>query len=207
MSDWQIARHQVAIAGRVLDGHTGKPVAGALVSMTAMPPVFQKRLVITSSSRADWDEMLERPDRTRTRKDGLFYFLDLPEGSYTLSGSLPRLGKRYGAAQGSSEVSRDTKGKFKVTTITLALQPTRVKGKVVGPGQKNGVVLAEVRVKGSGERTFTDAQGQYTVAGIETGKRVLLVSAQGYQAASENVTLGEPGMAKTVNFSLTRESG
>lgn len=208
MSDWQIARHRVAIAGRVLDAGTGKPVADAAVSISAMPAAFEKKLAIALLAYEDrWNTMLERPDRTRTRDDGLFYFLDLPDGKYNLSASIPSYGKRYGTVQQPAVVSRDGKGDTKIAFVNLKLQPTAVKGKITGPGHKAGVALAEVRVKGSGERTFTDAQGQYTVTGIEPGKRVLLVSAQGYRSESQPVTLGDPGTSQTLNFSLTRESG
>ena len=205
MSDWQIVRHRVAIAGRVLDGATGKPVAGAVVSMTAMPSAFQERLATGFSTRDDGDRV--RLDGTCTRRDGLFYFLDLPDGKYTLGAAMPTMSSRYGAAQASSHVSRDGQGSLKTSFVTLTLLRTVVKGKIVGSAHKNGVAMAEVRVKGSGEHTYSDAQGQYAVAGIEAGKRVLLVSAQGYQRATQNVTLAEPGIAKTVDFSLTRESG
>lgn len=208
MSDWQVTRHRVAIAGRALDAGTGKPVADATVSMGKMPAALEKKLAIASLSHGDrWNSLVERPDRTRTKKDGLFYFLDLPDGEYSLSASIPSYGKRYGTEQQSAAVSRDKKGDIKAAFVTLRLQPTAVKGKITGPGHKTGVMLAEVRVKGSGERTFTDAQGQYSVAGIEPGKRVLLVAAQGYRAQSQPVTLGDPGTSQTLNFTLVRESG
>ena len=208
MSDWQITRHRVAIAGKVLDGGTGKSVAGAVAAITAMPPAFENKVAIAASAYgARWEKMSERLDRTKTRKDGLFYFLDLPDGQYTISASIPGHGSRYGVAQGTAAVSRDKKGNFKVAFVTLTAQATTVKGKITGTSHKNGVVFAEVRVKGSNERTFTDTQGQYTVAAIEPGQRVLLASAQGYRTASQRVTLEKPGVSQTLNFNLTRESG
>lgn len=230
MNDWQIARHRVAIAGKVLDAGTGKPIAGAAVYMPgAVPKAFDKKLAIAALRYGDrWHATLERPDRTRTREDGIFYFLDLPDGKYELSACIadldklfrnlpegkkklrapvPGYGTRFGVAQETATVAHDGQGNQRVAFVNLMLPSTAVKGKVTGPGHKAGVVLAEVRVKGSGERTFTDAQGQYTVAGIEPGKRVLQVSAQGYRAESQPVTLGAPGTSQTLNFSLTRESG
>ncbi len=208
MSDWQIARHRVAIAGRVLNAGTGRPVAEAAVFITAMPAAFEKKLAIASLAYGDhWNALLERSDRTRTRKDGLFHFLDLPDGEYMLSASLPSYGSRYGTADQTATVSRDSKGNIKIAFVNLTLQPTAVEGKVTGAGHKADVVLAEVRVKGSGERTFTDAKGQYAMVGIEPGKRVLLVSAQGYRAESQPVTLEHPGTSQTLNFTLTREAG
>src|SRR5262249_761082 len=82
MSVWQTARHQVAIAGRVLDAETGKPLAGVLINIVSMPVAFRRKVELLSKSPA---ALTERVDRTRSRADGLFYFLDLPEGKYTLS--------------------------------------------------------------------------------------------------------------------------
>ena len=208
MSEWQIARHQVAIAGRVTDSIQGKPLASVEVAITGMPVPFRKKLETLSIQYGErWATMSERPDKTNTRADGLFYFLDLPDGKYTVSASLPSAGRRYGAAQGSATVSRDTEGRLKMASVNLALQPTTVNGKITATGHKAGVMMAEVRVKGSGERAFSDAQGQYILSGIEPGKRTVLVLKQGFRAASQLVTIAEPGGLHTANFALVLEAG
>jgi len=207
MTDWQIARHRVAIAGRVLDASTGKAVAAASVSITDMPEAFAKKLALASLAYGDrWNTLPQRPDRTTSREDGLFYFLDLPDGSYTLNASLPGSGKRYGKVEQPTVVSRDNEGNIRRAFVTMTLQPTAVTGKITGPNHKTGVLLAEVRVKGSGERTFSDAQGQYILAGIEPGHRTILVSAQGYMAKAQMVTIPSPGAMQTVNFNLARDA-
>jgi len=207
MIAWQVARHRVAVAGRVTNSETGKAISGVEVTITESPEAFRQKMQSTSMRYGNrWRAMPERPDRTRTRDDGLFYFLDLPDGSFSFSASLPGSGRRFGIAQERAEVSRDDEGKTKITFVNLSLQPTALKGKITGQGQK-AISMAEVRVRGSDERAFSDAQGQYLVAGIEPGNRVLLVSAQGYSSASQPVTVGGPGSSQTVDFSLTRESG
>jgi len=204
----EIVRHRVAIAGRVFDAGTGKALSDAEVAINAMPPAFKQRLEIAALPYGkQWDKVPDRPDRARTRPDGLFYFLDLPDGKYNLVASIPSYGNRYGKVEEAAKVSRNANGDTKITFVRFALQSTHVKGKVTGAGQEAGVALARVRVKGSGELGFTDAQGQYTVAGIEPGKRTLLVSAQGYRTESQVFTLGEPGASQTLNFTLTRENG
>jgi hypothetical protein len=206
MIAWQVARHRAGIAGRVTDAETGKPIAKVAVTMAEMPAAFKRTLRNASIQYGNrWPTMVERPDKTMTRTDGLFYFLDLPGGKYTLSASLPGSGKRYGSAQAT--VTHDAQGNLKVAMVSVALQPTTVKGKVTGPGHKNGVPMAEVRVKGSGERAFSDTQGHYVLAGIEPGKRTIIVFAQGYQPASHPVLLGQPGALETLNFALVREAG
>lgn len=169
-----------------------------------------------------WAAMTERPDRARTAPDGLFYFLDLPDGDYTLTASLAGMGRRYGTAQATATVSRDENGNFKRAFLDLALQATTVRGKITGPSHRTGVAMAEVRVKGSGERTFSDVQGQYVLSGIEPAvvkngasagsgppitKRTVLVFAQGYRSASKHVALNEAGAVETLDFELVREAG
>ncbi len=206
---WDVVRHRVAIAGRVLDAGCEKPLGNAEVRITAMPAGFAKWLEFAALPYGRmWDAMPERPDRTRSRPDGLFYFLDLPDGDYGLRAAVPSLGRRFGSVEEKAKVTRDAGGDTKIQFVRCMLRPTLVKGKVTGTGQEAGVALARVRVKGSGERAFTDAEGYYMVAGIEPGKkRTLLVSAQGYRTEAQVFTLAEPGASQVLNFALTRENG
>jgi hypothetical protein len=200
-------RHQVAIAGRVVDAGVRKPLGGVLVNIVEMPPATKRLLAAKSMQYGSrWDALTERPDRTQTVADGLFYFLDLPDGKYTIAASLARFGKRYGVALGSATVSRDANRGAKLAFLEIGLQPTAVQGKVTGAGHKAGVMMAEIRIKGSGERVFTDAQGQYLLAGVEPGKRTILVTAQGYRLAAKPVTIEQPGELATLNVALVREA-
>jgi hypothetical protein len=206
MTNWVIAKHQVGIAGRVTDGVTGKPLSGIRVMISAMPPLFKRRLdIVALQYRNDWEMMQERADRTLTRRDGLFYFLDLPDGHYGVTASVSRPGMRYGVAEQNVQVARDKKGA--VTFINMTLQPTVVKGKITGPGHKTSIAMAEARIQGSGERTFSNAQGEYLLAAIEPGKRTVQVFAQGFRSASQAVTIEGPGQAHTLNFALLKEGG
>ena len=141
------------------------------------------------------------PIRQLTAADGHFHFVDLPDGSYTLTVSLPGSGTRYGAAQAPATVARTAQGKITMAVSDLALPPTTLKGKVSGPNAIN-VVMAQVRVSGSGERTYTNSQGQYLLAGLEVGNRTVIVTAQGFQPVTQTVTLGTAGSERTLNFSL-----
>jgi Carboxypeptidase regulatory-like domain len=93
-TDWEIVRHQVAIGGCVLDA-SNKPIARAQVIITAMPEEFSLR--VESAARAtgtNWEGLDERLDRALSRTDGIFCFLDLPAGRYTVRAIDPRSGQR-----------------------------------------------------------------------------------------------------------------
>lgn len=201
-------RHRIAIAGRVLNAGTGKPISEAIVQIADMPAEFRRTLATKSIQLASRrDEAAARLDRTATTEDGLFYFLDLPEGKYTLAVSTAHSGKRFGIVRRETAVAADQTGKVKYDFLEIGLQPTTVQGKVVGRRQKAGVVMAEVRVKGSGERAFSNTKGEYVLAGIEPGKRTIQVIAQGYRAESQVIHIRQAGEVATLNFSLTDPNG
>jgi hypothetical protein len=205
-------RRQVAIAGRVIDGDTRKPLAGALVNLVGELPPAMRRLLATKERQygARWNDMTERPDRALTAADGLFYFMDLPDGNYTIAVSLAGAGKRYGSGQGSAVVSRDAQHNvrrdFPKMFLEIALRATSVQGKVNDSTRGGGVAMAEVRVQGSGEHAFSDSIGRYVLAAIEPGKRTLVVTAQGYPRVKQEVTIAGPGESVTHNFKLKREA-
>jgi len=147
-----------------------------------------------------WNSMVERADRTRTAPDGHFHFIDLPDGQYTLTALLPGVGSRYGTAQLVVTVFRDDKGNINMAQADIALPPTTIKGKISKQSAES-VPMAEVRVKGSGERVFSNSKGEYLMAGLEKGKRTVLVSVQGFKVASQTAQLNR-GAVHTLNFTL-----
>ena len=91
-TDWEVVRHQVAIAGRVVDD-SNNPVAGAQVTITAMPKELRQKIdSAANAAGAKWQRLDERFDQTLTKADGIYYFLDLPAGKYTLRGVDKRSG-------------------------------------------------------------------------------------------------------------------
>ncbi|MBV9301611.1 MAG: carboxypeptidase regulatory-like domain-containing protein [Acidobacteriaceae bacterium] len=207
MIAWQIVRHRVALGGRITDEETGKPLEGVDVTIIDMPQEFKVQVNHASLQYANsWERMRERLDRTVTKKNGLFYFVDLPSGNYRLNVSVPGPGSSYSTGQKTASVSRDGDGNSTVVRVDFALRPTTVKGKVTGAGRENGVLMAEVRVKGSGERVFSNAQGQYALTGIEPGTRTVLVIARGFQPASQVVSVGR-GALQELNFTLDTHTG
>jgi hypothetical protein len=231
MTRFITARHRVAIAGVVVDDMSGKPVAGAHLEITAQPQAYTEKLARLRSRRVAPGQAPQRPDTTRTRPDGLFFFLDLPVGNYSLLGFMPRQGrsmrysglagedqqdpferngdKRYGKTQYDASVSYEGERFDKLAV--LRLPPTAIRGRVVTSANQTGLLMAEVRVKGSGECAFTNGQGQYTITGIQPDKvrsRVLEVRARGYRDHVIEVTIDEPGTCKLLkDVSLVAERG
>lgn len=201
--NWETVRHRAVISGRVTDAGTGKPLPGARVEITAGPPAFTGRLALLAKQHGDrWETMAERPDRTRAAADGFFRYLDLPAGQYTLSASLPGAGSRYGTVSAQVTLTVDGQGNISLETANLALPATTVKGRVSDPSD-TAVQMAEVRVQGSGERTWSDADGNYVLSGVEAGSRKLTIAARGFQSKSETVALGQPGAVAIRDVTLS----
>jgi hypothetical protein len=223
-------RHRVAIAGVMVDDITGKPLAGARLEITTKPPAYAEKLAVLRSYRDAQGEPV-RSDTTYTRGDGLFFFLDLPAGDYGLVGFLPRPGAPLSSSRANNQApdalfarngdKRYGKGTFQANVTygdegfkgfaTFRLPPTGVRGRVVSSVNQSAVLLAEVRVKGSGERAFTDAEGRYALLGIwpdEKEERVLQVRARGYREGSAKALVAEPGTCEVLpDITLVPERG
>lgn len=208
MDRFEEIRRQAAIAGRVTDQQSGEPIAGAQVTVATTVPAFADWLALKALSYGSaWDSLAVRPDRVPSGDGGRFCFRDLPDGTYTVTAEWVTQGARYGTVSASATVARDANGKITLAVADLALPPTQVSGKVVGKASSTDpeapVAMAEVRLKGGGECTFTDGQGAYVLSAIEPGDCTVRVQASGFGAAESKVTVGGRGQAATANFSLT----
>ncbi len=204
MNDWEIIQHAVAISGRVIDAQTNKGIGRARVKITAGPSEFMNALVLKATAYGRrWNGLQDRPDRKHAAGDGHFHFLDLPNGTYTLTATLPGSGSRYGSAQITPAVSRDSLGNLILTTADIQLPPTTLSGRITDQSSGDPVFMAQVRIAGSSESTYSDDQGDYRFTGLETGSREVHVSAQGYQSISPTVDLTTAGSVVTRNIALT----
>lgn len=184
---WEVVRHQAAVAGVVTDAQTGKPIAGASIECTNLA--------------------LEINKTTKTSDDGHYYFMDLPDGDFTVDASLPQSGSRYGTAQIVASVTRTSEGRINLATANLALPPTGVNGHITGPDADDNVVdilLADVKIKGSEDQAFSNNQGVYVLSGVETGTRTLLVKAQGYDPVNQPVAVNTVGAVVTQDILLAK---
>jgi Carboxypeptidase regulatory-like domain len=193
---WTPTFHQAAITGKVMDAVTSRPVPGVKVEIAVMPAAFQQWLSLRALQfGSTWGALAERPDRTQTDADGGFRFLDLPDGSYTLSFSIPGPGaaRRYGSATQIFTVQRDAQGKIPPSIGAVSLPPTGVKGLVHATvqGQPTPLPMAHVRVQGSGELGFTDELGQFYLTDVEPGSRALDISAPGNDTLTTTASITE----------------
>jgi hypothetical protein len=203
---FETIRHQVTIAGRVKDRVTGKPVEDALIEIVGGPPAYLAMIdTQTSIYGAAWATMAKRPDRTVTRPDGHFHFMDFPDGTYTLTASCKRLGKRYGTAGRDVTVSRTPQGNVNLVSSDILLPPSTVKGRILRQGASTPVIMAEIRVSGSLEYSYSDENGEYILAGIEASAarpRSVTVSAVGFQDRTLDVLLPAAGDEVVLNIQI-----
>ena len=125
---WESARHRVAIGGRVVDEKTRRPVAGAVVNLTAVPEEFKERCTASAdAARQSVSKQVNRLDQTRTSAAGYYYFLDLPKGPYELRAT--GLGRTPPVATGKAKVSVDQSGDVVMATVDMVLKHPKQESK------------------------------------------------------------------------------
>lgn len=204
MLKWELIQHQVAIAGQVTNAQTKRAIPNAEVIITEAPSAFTNWLKLKSLQYGDrWNFMFKRPDRTITADDGHFHFLELPEGEYSLTASVPNAARRYGKAMLTLTVPTKVEGKIITTAADMAVPTTVLQGKIFNQNEEP-VLMAQVQF-GNRESTFSNDLGQYSLFSMQASEieRMVLVSAQGYQPTSQSVVINQPGTLQLpLNFVL-----
>ncbi len=117
-SDWEIIRRQVTIGGYV-ENTVHKPVAGARLVITVFPKRFAAQIAgARAGTGAGGSAMDQRPDRIASRPDGGYFFMDLPNGDYTVRASIS--GSEEQVEQHAS-VSRDPAGRIEIAWANFRL--------------------------------------------------------------------------------------
>jgi hypothetical protein len=177
-------RHQVAIAGFVNDAITEHRIADAGV------------------------EVVGQNLQIQTREDGSFYFIDLPDGQYTLKVSVPNLGSRYGTATVANITVKNENGRpiFDLQA-KVKLSPTRLVGQVKGSDNNQPIANALVQLCGSETKTLTNQEGRYVLSGIQASQPRVQVSVNGFvtqiQKVKEKLIAGQE---QPVDFRLVPSS-
>lgn len=201
MAVWEEVRHQVAISGKVIGPVKGMGLGHVRVSIIDGPDEYLEWLAVKQAIAGEsWFTTAKRPDRVMTKPDGHFHFMDLPDGNYMLFASFPNKSTRFGGVQFTVTVSRTPEGAIEMAQADIVLPATTIAGTVVRQGDNTPVVMAKIKVLGSGEYAFTDENGAFVLAGIEasvTQSRVVTVSAAGYQDRTQPVAVDATGI--TVN--------
>lgn len=115
--EWETVRRQVALCGRVIDRH-GNPLADARVTIVRWPKQFETQAKASAAAaRAAGDERIRR-DVAETKPDGIYFFMDLPEGEYTVAAEDPHNGDR-GESRG--KVAWDKSGNIRNAVADIKL--------------------------------------------------------------------------------------
>lgn len=220
------ATNTLAIAGYVDDAQTGAPIAGALVAISAGPPAFEALRAVLSSLPG-WASAADRLDRTSTRVDGRFVFVNLPDGSYTLAVSAPCQPGRYATGTAAATAGQAS------TPVVVTLMPpgpaapastppepatprdapppppppspetARIVGRVVRRSNRKPLAGALVQVRGTDRSAHTAADGSYAIEGVVLGSTPVEISAEQFELAHRQVHL-EAGEQRRLHVHLRR---
>jgi hypothetical protein len=116
--EWEIIRRRVALCGRVVHGNDS-PAGEAKVTITDAPKKFKARAKTSAAVAAALRNERLRPEVTLTRPDGIFFFLDLPGGDYTVVAECP-FSKERGQNHGKISWDKDGNVQRAVADIKLS---------------------------------------------------------------------------------------
>jgi hypothetical protein len=181
MAAVELVRHRAAICGYVRDASSGAGIGSATVALVGTAV-----------------------QQTQTGADGFYYVLDLADGLYALSAAAPTLGTRYGTVSVTGVlVASDAQGRpIFDPKGNLDLSPTRLTGTVRRSDTLAPIAHADVRLRASRVQTKSNTVGIYALSAVEAGTQTLEVSARGFTAVSQTVSLAA-GQDSVVDIDLT----
>jgi hypothetical protein len=86
--DWETVRRQVALCGLVIN-QAGMPLGEARVTIVRAPKAFEVQAKASAAAAGALGDDQIRRDVTETRSDGIYFFMDLPAGDYTVAAEDP----------------------------------------------------------------------------------------------------------------------
>jgi hypothetical protein len=221
-------RHQVAIAGRVAIGYrlTGETewtllpqrLAQVQVEIIDAPPIFQKQSELKALGTTTFRKY---STYAQTTEDGSFYFLDLPEGEYTLKATWSHGYKASRSVEGKTTITAaDTPAWlnliFPTTGIVgqvtqLTTQP--VDDDLTANYQPLPVAQAHIQIKGSNHQTWSDRNGEFEFLYLESLSPgtddeslsiTLEITADGYQAQTLDAQTIQRGIVHRQEIQLAK---
>jgi len=176
----------------LIDLPAGTRVSGRVVEKGSSKPVTQFQAGISRSRSAGGMVMMTPPQlKSFTSDDGTFTLENVPSGAHDLVASAP------GYAGGRLSINVEEGKALRDLVIELDTG-TRLTGKVTGP---TGAPLSDVTVglamgpggafarMGTGNRTVTDANGEYTLEGLQGGEETVEFSHPKYIGTRKDVTI------------------
>jgi protocatechuate 3,4-dioxygenase beta subunit len=175
----------------LIDLPAGTRVSGRVVEKGSSKPVTQFQAGISRSRSAGGMVMMAPPQLKSFSSDGAFTLENVPSGSHDLIASAP------GFAGGRLSINVEEGKALRDLVIELDAG-TRLTGKVTGP---TGAPLSDVTVglamgpggafarMGTGNRTVTDANGEYTLEGLQGGEETVEFSHPKYIGTRKDVTI------------------
>lgn len=160
---------KASIAGKVVDGQTGLPLAGVTVSLGG------------AGNAA-----------VNTGTDGVFSFRDLAAGNYSLSVTLAN----YGTLSTNTALTAGQTLDFGTMQLTKAAGATTgtVKGLTTDLSTGKPLVGATITVNGGAYTTTTDVMGSYQIANVAPGALALTANASGYYPIGDSGSLTAAGV-------------
>lgn len=187
-------RHKVAIAGTASDKVTKQPITDVIVEL------FGQDLHIQMSEKGSLylinqqTGLVRLPTSLSKIQNGFFYFMDLPNGEYTLKVSAPKLEKRY-------EKFKEQKITIPNLQANVQLSPTQLVGQVKRSDNNEPIAKALVKLGGSEYQTLTNDKGEYILLGVVASKPTVQVSHPKFERSSKQVEL-IAGIERIQDFSL-----
>jgi Carboxypeptidase regulatory-like domain len=164
------------IVGQVVDGDSGRPVGGAIASISGIRPA------------SGGGATLSPPSRVITTSDGRFVFRDLPRGSFGITASKPGYGAgAYGRRRpnGLAQQVSLAEGERTADVVIRIWKHGAISGTVVdeaGEPLINALVRAYRRGTTMGTRYFqissmavTDDRGMYRLIELQPGEYIVAV--------------------------------
>ncbi|MCL4298000.1 MAG: carboxypeptidase regulatory-like domain-containing protein [Anaerolineae bacterium] len=176
----------VSLAGQVMDGLTSEPIPGALVEIVSGPLAFEKKRGILAND-PDWTRKVERLDRTFSQTDGIYLFVNLPDGDYQLRVTAPTPSSRYGTLViATTAATRNGAGGINLKPADVVLPPTALHGQVTDDLDQplKGV---KVQLRGDPKLVLTDSNGKYAFTHLIVSKPTLQISATKFKSHSQKI--------------------